>query len=67
MSLSTNQQIWLTLAQEHYPTLTEERVLALCMPAASDWYDGADTELATIFDQYVMLKTLRGNKSEQDR
>ena len=60
MSLSTNQELWLNIAREHFPTLKEEKVLALCMTAAGDWYHGSDTELATLFDQYVMVKTLKG-------
>jgi len=59
MSLSTKQDIWLTLAGEKYPNLTEDQLKALSLKAASDWYLGGDTELVNLFDQYVMLKNLK--------
>jgi hypothetical protein len=59
MSLSTKQEIWLTLARERYPTLTEDQANALGLKAASEWYLGGDTELVQLFDQYVMLKNLK--------
>ena len=52
--------IWLTLAREKYPKLDESQLTAMCMHAASDWYNEWDTELANLFDQYVMLKNLKG-------
>jgi hypothetical protein len=59
MSLSTKQEIWLTLAREKYPTLTEEQLLALSLKAASEWYLGGDAALVELFDQYVMLKNIK--------
>ena len=60
MCLDTKENIWAELARAKYPTLTENQLRALSMHAASDWYNGWDTELAKLFDQYVMLKNLRG-------
>jgi hypothetical protein len=60
MSLNSKQEIWVTLAREHYPTLTEDQILALSMTAATDWYSGVKSKLTQIFDQYIMLKTLKG-------
>jgi hypothetical protein len=48
------------MAREKYPTLTENELKRLGMTAASEWYEGADTELAMLFDQYVMVKNLKG-------
>jgi hypothetical protein len=59
MSLSTKQDIWLTLAREKYPTLTEDQAQALSLKAASEWYLGGDAELVQLFDQYVMIKNLK--------
>lgn len=63
MSLSTKQDIWLTLAREKYPTLTEDRAKALSLKAASVWYLGSNNDedrvLVELFDQYVMLKQLK--------
>lgn len=53
-------EIWATLLREKQPTLTEHQIRVLSLKAASDWYNGADTELSNLFDQYVMLKTLKG-------
>lgn len=52
--------IWLTLAKEKYPTLTEDELKAQSMIAATEWFSDADTELAKLFDQYVMMKNLYG-------
>mgnify|MGYP003350735513 FL=1 len=60
MSLDTKENIWTELAREKYPTLTENQLRALSMHAASEWYNGSDSELANLFDQYVMIKNLRG-------
>jgi hypothetical protein len=59
MSLSTKQEIWLTLAGERYPGLNEDQLKALSLKAASEWYLGGDPELVELFDQYVMLKNIK--------
>ena len=56
--MKTKQEIWLTLAREKYPQLNENQLMGLCMEAANLWYNGVENELTTLFDQYVMLKTL---------
>ena len=60
MSLSTKQEIWLTLAREEYPKLTEHQLINLRLQAASDSYMGSDDKLSELFEQYVMLKALAG-------
>jgi hypothetical protein len=40
--------------------MSEAACLALSMRAASDYYLGGSPELVEVFDQYVMLKTLKG-------
>lgn len=57
--MNDKHQLWLTLAREQYPTLTEEQMMGLSMKAASDWYFGVENELTILYDQYVMLKTLK--------
>jgi hypothetical protein len=59
MSLSTKQEIWLTLAGPRYPHLNEDQLKALSLKAASEWYLGGDPELVNLFDQYVMLKNIK--------
>jgi hypothetical protein len=63
--MKTKKDIWLTLAQEAYPNLSEDRVMALCMEAANQWYNGDENELTKLFDQYVMLKGLMGIGSDE--
>ena len=60
MSLNTKQDIWLTLAREKFPALSEDAAKALSMQAASAWYSGTDGELTELFDQYVMIKNIKG-------
>lgn len=60
MSLDTKENIWLELAREKYPALTEDKLRALCMYAASEWFNGDNTDLSKLFDQYVMIKRLKG-------
>jgi hypothetical protein len=60
MSLSTKQEIWVECCQAKWPTLSEAAALALSMRAASEYYLGGDPEIVEVFDQYVMLKTLKG-------
>jgi hypothetical protein len=58
--MDNKQEIWLTLAREKWPTLTEDQAKALSLKAANAWYMGEETELTNMFDQYVMLKNLKG-------
>jgi len=58
--MDDKKQIWLTLAREQYPNLTEDQLAALSLEAASRWYLGEESELTNLFDQYVMIKTLKG-------
>lgn len=53
-------EIWLTLAREKYPYLSDSDLKAKSMTAASEWFADSDTELAHLFDQYVMMKNLYG-------
>jgi len=52
--------IWLMLAREKWPTLSDDRLRALSLEAATDWFSDAPTDLAKLFDQYVMMKQLYG-------
>jgi len=58
--MDDKKQIWLTLAREQFPNLTEDQLAALSLEAASRWYLGEESELTNLFDQYVMIKTLKG-------
>ena len=60
VSLSTKEEIWSTLAREKYPTLTEDQIQGLGLKAASEWYIGGESDLADLYNQYVMLKNLKG-------
>lgn len=48
------------LAREKWPKLSDDALRALSLEAAADWFSDAPTELANLFDQYVMMKRLYG-------
>lgn len=66
MSLATKMDIWIEILRTRVPNITHSEAAALSMKAAADWYSGADSELAKLFDQFIMLKQLKGiNNDEQ--
>jgi len=60
MSLNSKQEIWLEVCRAKWPTMSEAAAMSLSMKAAAEYYLGGDPELVEVFDQYVMLKTLKG-------
>lgn len=60
MTDATKLGVRMLLATEKYPTLSEDRIKALSMVAANEWFLNTGSELADLYDQYVMLKTLKG-------
>jgi hypothetical protein len=52
--------VWLMLAREKYPEQSDQELKALSMTAAAHWFNDHDTDLAKLFDQYVMMKNLYG-------
>jgi len=59
----TDKEIWLSLVRAYYPTLNESQLLELKKEAACSWWLGVDDKnknLSVLFDQYVMMKNLRG-------
>lgn len=60
MSLDTKQEIWLELARPVYPNKDDEEILAIGMLAAGGWHMKIEGPLTELYDQYVMLKTLKG-------
>jgi len=51
-------EVWLLLARERYPLKSDSELRALSRIAASHWFDDSDSELAELFDQYVMMVKL---------
>ena len=58
--MKTVQDIWESIAKPKYPALHENQLNELRIHAAIDWLHGEDTELCTIYDQFVMMKNLLG-------
>ena len=58
--------IWLVLAREKYPTLSDNELIDLCKIASVEWFDDRNTELSNIFDQYIMMKNLYGAEGTLD-
>lgn len=67
MSNNPKLDIWLELASPCYPNLTEDRIKGLSLIAANEWFLNTESELANLYDQYVMLKTLKGIVPDGDR
>jgi hypothetical protein len=60
MSLNSKEEIWLEVCRSKYPSISEAAAMALSMQAASEYYLGGDPIMVEMFDQYVMLKTIKG-------
>jgi hypothetical protein len=58
--MDTKPEIWLAVCEGHFPDKTDAEIMTYSMKAAADWYTGQDNELAQLFDQYVMIKNLKG-------
>jgi hypothetical protein len=59
--MTNNQKLWMSVARDRYPTLTENEVMGMSMKAASEYYLGGDKVLVELFEQYLILKTLSGD------
>jgi hypothetical protein len=57
--MDTKPEIWLAVCEVHFPGKTDSEIMSYSMKAA-DWYVGEDNELTQLFDQYVMIKNLKG-------
>lgn len=51
--------LWKSLTESTYPDCSSIELQQLRSQAASDWFNGKETSLTNLFDQYVMLKTLK--------
>jgi hypothetical protein len=58
--MDTKPEIWLAVCEGHFPGKTDAEIMSYSMKAAADWYVGEDNELTQLFDQYVMIKNLKG-------
>ena len=65
--METKRDIWLAVCEGQFPRKSEDQIMAYSTKAASDWYHGDDTELAKLFEQYVMIKTLKGIKNGDEK
>lgn len=63
--MTTNFDLWKRVAQAQYPGATDAAYQRMLEIAAADWGLDRDTNVAKLFEQYVMLKQLM--KPEEDR
>ena len=56
--MKTQQEIWESLARPAHPTYTDYQLRELKLAAAMDWLLDEDTEVAKLYDKFVMLKNL---------
>lgn len=66
LSESTNFALWKRVAQEQYPDRPDNTYRMLLQHAASDWVNNSDTNVAKLFEQYVMLKQLMKSEGVRD-
>ena len=52
-------ELWQSLTESTYPDCSSIELQQLRSQAATDWFNGKETPLTNLFDQYVMLKTLK--------
>jgi len=72
--MSANQSIeqeladlWFDLVSTKFPTMTCANVLSLRIVGATDWCVGHESEAATLFEKFVMMKTLKELKYEDEK
>ena len=63
---SPNFVLWKRVAQEQYPDRPDGTYYMLWQHAASDWGNGHETNVAKLFEQYVMLKQLMKPEGDRD-
>lgn len=56
--------IWVEICQKSFPDITENQIIMLAFQAATAYYNDEHSDLHTMFDQYLMLKYLKGLKDE---
>jgi len=51
--------LWLSIVETKYPKMPIREAINLRLIGASDWCSGFETEAATLFEQFVMMKKLK--------
>lgn len=54
----TAKELWESVAKREFPLASPTKLLELKQEAALEWGCYADSKLANLFDQYVMMKKL---------
>ena len=58
--MDNKQQIWLAVCEGRFPGKSSHEIMEYHYLAATDWALEIDTDLARLFEQYVMIKKLKG-------
>ena len=64
--MSDNFELWKRVVQEQYPGATDVVYQRMLEVAAADWGLDRNTNVANLFEQYVMIKQLMKPEGEQD-
>ena len=69
MSLNSKEEIWMELCRARSSNITEGQSYQLLIDAATAYYTNGNKDLVEMFDQYIMLKTLKGieNGNEKEK
>ena len=65
--MDTKRDIWLAVCEGRFPGKSSHEIMDYHFLAATDWALEIDTELARLFEQYVMIKTLKGIKNGDEK
>ena len=60
MSQNTDLDLWTQVAEGYWPELSVEELQGLSMQAALYWYQKENNALAKVYEQYLLLRTLKG-------
>jgi hypothetical protein len=56
-------KIWCDIVASEFPKLSEEQLIDLRITATIDYGTGRDTQLAKMFEQYLIWKALKKHDS----
>jgi hypothetical protein len=58
--------LWLSIVESKYPKMPIQEAINLRVIGASDWCFGIESESATLFEQFVMMRHLKELRYEDE-
>ena len=60
-------ELWFNLVESKYPNMPIAKIYELRITGATEWCFGHENEAATLFEQFIMMKTLKELKYEDEK